>query len=138
MIIFLLMVLVFAAVFPFAIRTAQFSNNYSQAALLAQHKLDQLQTAGYSRLDYSDLSGLGIIDSAQQTSPYTFTGVDNLVGSGSGQGFFPPGSSGIISIVDYHTVNPSMAAGQMDYVTVTITWTTYTGEVGTYSASSVM
>lgn len=138
MMVFTMMIMIFAAVFPFALRTAEFSNNYSQAALLAQHKIDQLQTAGYTRLDYADLNGLGIIDSAAATSPYSFTSVDNLVGGTGGTGFFPAGSTGTLSIVDYHTLNSSVPAGKMDYVTVTITWTSYTGNIGTYSASSLL
>jgi prepilin-type N-terminal cleavage/methylation domain-containing protein len=138
MMIFTMMVLIFSAVFPFALRTAEFSNNYSQAALLAQHKIDELQTAGFSRLDYTDLNGLGIIDSSPNTSPYSFTTVDNLDGGGSNHGYFPAGSTGTITIVDYHTLNSGVPAGKMDYATINIRWTSYTGSVGTYSASSLL
>ena len=138
MMVFTMMILIFAAVFPFALRTAEFSNNYSQAALLAQHKIDELQTAGYSRLDYTSLNGLGIIDASPNTSPYSFTTVDNLAGGGNNHGYFPVGSTGTVTIVDYHTLNSSVPAGKMDYVTINITWTSYTGNVGTYSASSIL
>jgi len=138
MMVFIMMVLIFSAVFPFALRTAEFSNNYSQAALLAQHKIDELQTAGYSRLDYTDLSSLGIIDASPNASPYSFTTVDNLDGGGANHGYFPVGSTGTITIVDYHTMNSSVPTGKMDYVTINITWTSYTGNVGTYSASALL
>jgi prepilin-type N-terminal cleavage/methylation domain-containing protein len=138
MIIFLMMIMMFAAVFPFAVRTAQFSNNYAQAALLAQHKIDELHAAGYARMDYNDLSNLGIIDSAPVVSPYSFTGVDGLVGNGTTQGFFPTGSTGVIKVVDYNAVNAAAPVGQMDYVTVSLTWTTSYGKPGSYSASVVM
>lgn len=138
MMIFLMMILIFSAVFPFALRTAEFSNNYSQAALLAQHKIDQLENAGYSRLDYTDLSNLGIIDTTATSSPYSFTSVDNLVGGGTSTGYFPAGSTGTVSIVDYHTLNSGIPAGNMDYVTVTIKWVSYTGDTGTYTASAIM
>ena len=62
MTVFMMMTLVFAAVFPVALRGAQFSNNYAQAALLAQHKIDQLRAAGFSKMDYTDLNNLGIVD----------------------------------------------------------------------------
>jgi Tfp pilus assembly protein PilV len=138
MIIFLMMILMFAAVFPFAVRTAQFSNSYAQAALLAQHKIDELHAAGDSRMDYNDLANLGIIDSAPGVPPYSFTAVDGLVGNGTTQGYFPAGSTGAINIVDYNTVNAAAPVGKMDYVSVTLTWTTSYGKPGTYSASVVM
>ena len=139
MMIFVVMILVFGAVFPFALHTAAFSNNYAQAALVAQHKIDQLQNAGYARMDYNDLSSLGIIDtSINPNSPYTFTGVDNLVGNGGNPGFFATGSAGIVTIVDYNTLNPGVLPGNMAYATVTINWTSYTGSVGTYSTSIIL
>ena len=138
MMIFTVMLLIFGAVFPFALRTAEFSNNYSQAALLAQHKIDELQTAGFARLDATDLTSLGIIDASPNTSPYSFTTVDNLVGGGANHGYFPVGSTGTITIVDYHTLNSSIPAGKMDYVTINIRWTSYTGNIGTYAASSIL
>lgn len=138
MMVFTIMILIFAAVFPFALRTSAFSNNYSQAALIAQHKIDQLQNAGYARMDFTDLSGLGIIDSSTTSSPYTFTTVDNLIGGTGKTGFFPAGSTGTVTIVDYHTLNSGIPAGKMDYVTVTITWTSYTGSNGSYKASIIL
>lgn len=138
MIIFMMMILVFAAVFPFAVRTAQFSNNYAQASLIAQRKIDQLLAAGHDKLDYTDLSGLGIIDTTATSSPYSFTTVDNLVGGNGSTGYFMPGSTGAVTIVDYHTVNSSVTAGQMDYVTVTLKWNTEMGSIGTYSASAIL
>jgi type II secretory pathway pseudopilin PulG len=138
LIVFMMMILVFAAVFPFAVRTAQFSNDYAQASLLAQHKIDELLAAGYNRMDFTDLSGLGIIDAATNTSPYTFTGVDNLDGGGAATGYFRPGSSGTITIVDFNTVNASIQPGKMDYATIKLTWTSVTGSTSSYSASVVL
>jgi Tfp pilus assembly protein PilV len=137
MMVFLMMILVFAAVFPFAVRTAQFSNNYSQAALIAQHKIDQLHSAGYSRLNYNALSGLGIIDSSN-SAPYSFAGVDHLVNGNGNSGFFGPGSTATITIQDYNLVNSAIPAGQMDYVTVIVRWVTPNMPAGTYKVSTLI
>ena len=144
--VFILMTLMFAAVFPMVARGAQFSGNYSQAAMLGQHKVDQIRSmGGAAKLDYNDLNTQGVIDS--MTTPpsglpatYTFTGVDNLVTSGSTTGFFPPGSTGTITVQDYSTFNPSagIAAGQVDYVTITISWPASAVSGGTYSTSAMV
>ena len=145
--IFMMMTLVFAAVFPVAVRGAQQGNNYAQAALLAQHKVDQLRAAGFTKMDYADLLSLGVID--PMTTPptglpysYTFTGVDSLVSVGTGvgatQGFYPPGSTGTLSVVDYSTMNAAVPAGQMDYVTVAINWAGAGISSGSYQVSAVI
>ncbi|MBV9850326.1 MAG: prepilin-type N-terminal cleavage/methylation domain-containing protein [Armatimonadetes bacterium] len=143
LIIFLMMTLVFAAVFPVAVRGAQFSNNYAQAAQLAQHKIDQLRAAGFSKMDYTDLYNQGIIDAmnappASLPYSFTFTGADNLVSAGTTQGFFPPGSAGTISVVDYSTMNPTVPAGQVDYVTIAINWSGGGISSGSYQVSAMI
>ena len=141
--VFMMMTLVFAAVFPLALRGAQFSNNYSQAALLAQHKIDQLRAAGFSKMDYADLNSLGIVD-AMATPPtglpatYAFTNADSLVSNGASQGFFPPGSSGALSIVDGSALNATVPVGQVDDVTVTVTWSGAGISSGSYRASAMI
>jgi type II secretory pathway pseudopilin PulG len=143
--VFIMMTVMFAAVFPMVARGSQFSGNYSQAAMLAEHKVDQIRSLGFAKLDYNGLNAQGVIDS--MTTPpsglpatYTFTGVDNLVTSGSTTGFFPPGSVGTITVQDYSAFNPSagIAAGQVDYVTITITWPASAVSGGTYSTSAMV
>jgi len=135
--VFLMMTLMFAAVFPIAIRAAHYSNDYAQAALLAQHKVDQLRSAGIDKLNFSDLTGLGIVDqNPDATGPsYTFTGVDNL------DSFFPNGTTGVISVTDYstlsHVSNPP-PAGTVYVVTVTLTWPGSGTVSGSYSTSAMM
>ena len=143
--VFILMTLMFASVFPMVARGSQFSGNYSQAAMLAEHKIDQIRSVGFLKLDYNDLNTQGIID-VMGTPPsglpatYTFTSVDNLVTSGTTQGIFPPGSTGTITVQDYSAFNTSVgiAAGQVDYVTVTITWPSGAVSGGSYSTSAMV
>lgn len=149
LVVFLMMTLVFAAVFPMAVRAAKFSNNYSQAAMLAQHKIDQLRAAGISKLDYADLSSQGIVDT--MTTPpsslpatYTFTTVDNIASTGTTTGYFPTGSTGTLTVRDYNAYVTgqgsacSVPAGVMDYVTVTLNWSGAGVSTGTYSLSAII
>ncbi len=46
MTVFTMMILMFAAVFPMAVRGAQYSSNYAQGAMLAQHKMDSFARPG--------------------------------------------------------------------------------------------
>ena len=72
LVVFTMMTLMFAAVFPMAVRGAQYSSNYAQAAMLAQHKMDQLRSAGFDKL-FTDgngtalikLQSLGIVDAPE-------------------------------------------------------------------------
>ena len=149
LVIFTLMVVLFAAVFPMTVRGAQYGNNYTQAAMLAQHKMDQLRSAGYARLDLNDLTNLAVIDSPQPSGypatvsggkTYSFTTADALVNNGAAQGYFPPGSQGTITIADYAALHPSsgIAANTMTYVTVTMKWTGGGVSNGSYSTSAII
>ena len=149
LIVFLMMTLMFAAVFPIAVRAAQFSNNYSQAAQIAQRKIDQLRGAGYDKLNYDALQTLGIVDT--QTNPPTayplvlpFTSVENLVRTSAGTGFFAAGSTGTITINDYHNDSTdgapatNTAAGNMMYVKVNISWQGGGLSPGSYTTSAIL
>lgn len=100
MMIFLAMILMFAAVFPIAVRGAIFSNDYSQAVALCQHKMDQLRQEGFNNMGDSGsvLSNDGVIDAVTPPTAlpytYTFTNCDNLTS------FFPSGATGTITIQD--------------------------------------
>jgi len=137
MTIFMMMTLVFAAVFPITVQAAHYSNNYTQAALLAQHKIDQLRSAGINNLNYTNLNGLGIVDTnASATGPtYTFTSVDNLTS------FFPAGTTGTIKISDYSTLsnvtNPP-PTGNVYIATVTLTWPGLGSTTGSYTTSGMI
>ncbi len=142
-----MMTVMFGAVFPITMRAATEGNSYSQAALLAQRKVDQLRQAQYGSL-YDDVTGtaltklsrLGIVDAAQNADgTYSFTTVDHLTGPG---GFYSSGSVGKITISDY-SADPSPSnsgqlpvAGQVAVATVTLTWG---GKVpGTYTVSALI
>ncbi len=137
LIIFTLMTLMFGAVLPVAVRGAKHSGNYNQAAALAQRKIDQLRMAGYSRLfdgsggtALSKLSALNVVDAQNSPGVYDFTTVDNLTGA---NGYFPPGSTGTITVADGYNGVP---AGNAAQVTVTITWA---GTVpGSYSVPAII
>jgi len=142
-----MMTLMFGAVFPTTIRAASEGNNYSQAALLAQRKVDQIRQAQYGSLidntngtALTKMSRLGVVDAAQNSDgTYSFTTIDHMTGPG---GFFPNGSTGTIKIGDY-SADPSPSnsgllplAGQVASVTITITWT---GTVpGSYTVSALI
>jgi type II secretory pathway pseudopilin PulG len=161
LIVFLMMTLMFAAVFPTAMRAGELSNRYSQASLLAQHKLNQLRQAGYAKLDYTDLNGLGFVDtmSSPPTSYpciFSFTQSDDLVPNSNGKGYFPSGTVGTITISNYESAttptsstlpvnspalagsNTSITSGNMKLVTVTISWPGQGGANGSYTASTMI
>lgn len=137
LVIFAMMTLMFGAVLPVAVRGAAHGGNYNQAAALAQRKVDQLRVAGYSRLfdgtdgtALSKLSAQNVVNAQNSSGVFDFTTVDHLTGTG---GFFPPDSTGTITVADGYNGVP---AGNAAQVTVTITWT---GTVpGSYSASAII
>lgn len=142
-----MMTVMFGAVFPITMRAATQGNSYSQAALLAQRKVDQLRQAQYGSLydntngtALTKLSRLGIVDPVQNSDgSYSFTTIDHLTGAG---GFYSGDSVGKITISDY-SADPSPSnsgqlpvAGQVAVATVTITWG---GKVpGTYTVSALI
>lgn len=149
LIVFLMMTLVFAAVFPVALSAAKTSDNYAQAAQIAQHKIDQMRAVGYSGLNYNGLLSSALIDPVPsppgQTQTYHFENIDNLISNGGNTGYFPPGSTGTITVRDYAAYAASQnaggylpPAGTVDYVTVTLTWTGAGTQSGTYSASAMI
>jgi type II secretory pathway pseudopilin PulG len=151
MVVFLMMTIVFAAVFPVAFRASRMSNNYAEAALITQHKIDELRGVGFDGINPSNskfktLPSLGYIDTptiTPTTLPYTvyFTNVDNLVADSSGgAGYFPNGTVGQITVKDYSTVDSTMsgATGNVDMVTISITWPGGAGAGGSYTASALI
>jgi len=141
LIVFTMMTLMFAAVFPMAVRGAQYSSNYAQATLVAQHKMDQIRSMGYKKTTMpSDLVGLNIIDSATPNAngSYNFTNADNLVSSGGVQGYFPAGSQGTVTISDYNATNSSVPSGTIVLVKVNITWVGGGVSTGSYSLTTMI
>lgn len=153
MIVFTMMTLMFAAVFPMAVRGAQYGSNYTQGTMLAQHKMDQLRTTGYNRLiNSARLAEMGIIDKTQPAgypitsngaTTYSFTTVDSLINGGTTSGYFAPGSMGTVTISDYAAGSPpsgtsGVPAATLAYVTVTISWVGGGISSGSTSVSAII
>ena len=149
LIVFAMMTILFAAVFPMAVRGAQYSGNYTQAAMIAQHKMDQIRSAGFSSLDQGHLTNLSVIDSPQPAgypivvnggTTYSFTSAENLVSDGVTQGYFAPGSQGTITIVDYTALHPNsgVPAGSLALVNVSVTWIGGATHTGNYQTSALL
>ena len=149
LIVFAMMTILFAAVFPMTIRGAQYGGNYTQAAMIAQHKMDEIRSAGFGSLDQGHLSNLSIIDSPQPAgypitinggTTYSFTSAENLVSSGTTHGYFAPGSHGVITVVDYAALHPGsgVPAGSLTLVNVSITWTGGATHDGSYQTSALL
>lgn len=149
LIVFAMMTVLFAAVFPMTVRGARYGGNYTQAAMIAQHKMDQIRSAGFTSLDQSHLSNLSIIDSPQPAgyplainggTTYSFTSAENLVSSGATQGYFAPGSQGTITVVDYAALHPGsgVPARSLALVNVSITWTGGATHDGSYQTSALL
>lgn len=137
LVVFLMMTLMFAAVFPTVVRGAKMSDNYTQATFLAQHKLDQLRASGFNRLG---TPGYPIVDQAQAAGypftasdgsvSYSFTTADSLLS------YFPTGSTGILKVTP-DTAAPG-GGSAAKFVTVTITWTGGGASNGSYTLTSMM
>ncbi len=133
--IFTLMVLACAAAFPVALRASHAGSNYAQAALIAQHKIDQCREQGYSSISagggnvVARLSTLRIVDAnSGRANPagypsgsvsYTFAGVDSFAASN-----LPQGTTGTLVIGPPNTgATPHWTpVGQIVQVTVVIGW----------------
>jgi hypothetical protein len=148
--VFGMILVLFGAIFPVATRAGHVGGNYAEASFLAQHKIDQLRDLGGAKLDGASLASRGLIDTDNNGKPltvpnpaglpagmvsYPFTLTDNLVNNTkngvSYSGFFPAGSTGILSVGDYHDLTAAAPVGTnvvvpatvIKCVTVTISWT---------------
>ena len=99
--------LVFAGLYPPAARCSHKSGNYSQAISAVQHKVDELRSVGYGRLDYTNLQSAGIIDASPATAPFHFEVTDGL-------GTILPNAVGTISFTS--------AGTNLTQATVQVTW----------------
>ncbi len=147
MVIFLMMVLVFAAVFPLAVTASKYSNNYNQAVMIAQHKVDQIRQLGGSALTLTaaNLTNLGIVNSgscaADSNSGFacTFTNTDNIAdiqtaGVVTSVGYFPYGSTATLTIDP--DLSSGVPSGAVQNVIVTVAWSGGGMSSGTYTAAT--
>ena len=145
--VFLMTLGLFGAVFPVATRAGHVGGNYLEASFLAQHKIDQFRNLGAANLGATSLMNQGLVDASNGVPvvvpnpvglpasmvSYSFALIDNLVDNTKGgvsyPGFFPAGSTGIVSIGDYHdltaggSTNVVIPPAQLKSVIVTISWT---------------
>ena len=106
--VFAAITMIFATSIPLVEKASHVNGQYAQAISLCQHKIDQVRAVGYGRLNYTELSDAGIIDSSPTSQPFSFAVVDDV-------GDFLPQPQAQMSIVD-------LTAGKVCRVTVTITW----------------
>lgn len=80
----------FSAALPSLLRSSDKGASASQAALIAQHKIDQLRQLGYAQLrDAATLHRMGIIDETLNgDGSFAFAQVDGLADAGGRPGFF--------------------------------------------------
>jgi Tfp pilus assembly protein PilV len=153
-----MMAFMVAACCPMITRVAASSNYYAQAAFIAQHKIEQIRSAQFtnavtsSKFDdagsppdasnYTWLSANKIVDTGQTTAPYTFTTVDNLVGTTTNPSFFPQGTVGTITITADQNATKCLSKStncNVVDVTVVITWPSMgVGVTNSYTAVSKM
>lgn len=146
--VFGMMILLFGATFPVVTRAGKTGGNYAQAALLAQHKIDQLRQAKLVNLSAPKLIAAGIADAspaptvnADGSVTCAFSNVDNLVDNGANKGFFPPGSAGTVTIGQRALPNVGGSApllSQAAMVTVTIRWQGGNQSSGAFSTHTII
>lgn len=135
--IFVMMGLMFAAVIPAANRSTRYSNSYVMASQLAQHKIDQIRDAGFTRCNGDNLAQDGLIDSATPFAingtarSFEFTDADSLLE------YFPDGASGIVTIDNYL---PSYNGSEYSIrqVQVEVRWREGNGPENSYSTAALL
>jgi prepilin-type N-terminal cleavage/methylation domain-containing protein len=127
LIIFTVMALLTAAVVPISARSVRYGNDYTQAATLAMHKVNQLQEAGYANMN-RNLNSLGVVDS-NATLPTTTA---NASGAASGASTFTTKDN----LATYFIGGASAPAGNLSVAPYTPSGVTV-GGVTTYSIIQV-
>lgn len=61
--VFVMMTALFGAMLPIAGQCGRSSGSYAQAALLAQHKIDQIRQGGFNKLNGAQMANMGVVDS---------------------------------------------------------------------------
>lgn len=71
-------VLSFAALYPTAAQSSRLSTDYSQAMATVQHKVDQLRSIGWGRLNFSEMRAAGIIDASPTSGSFRYEASDGV------------------------------------------------------------
>ncbi len=127
LIIFTVMALLTAAVVPISARSVRYGNDYTQAATLAMHKVNQVQEAGYANIN-RNLTSLGVVD-ANATLP---TATANTLGGASGASTFTTKDS----LATYFVGGASAPVGNLSIAPYLPSGVTV-GSVTTYSVIQV-
>lgn len=142
MTVFLGMIVVFGALAPAGLQAARAAGDYSMAADVAHHEIEEVRGLGFASITASNLEGKCIIDATQPTgyplsnptgfasgsTSYSFTTIDNLLSA------FPSGATGTLTVAP----DQNAPAGEAYDLTATISWTSSTGAQRTYSDSTIM
>jgi type II secretory pathway pseudopilin PulG len=161
LVVLMFMVLLVAAVIPASLRNTRYSADFSQAASLVQHKINQLQDAGYNNISGPRLggNGLSIVDGnpgspasntlGDQSATFEFTDRDRLwqyfnggmdeTGNKITTGNIP---RGYLYISPYTPSASTNAAGTSEYglirATITIQWWTSKGNMQSFSGTTLI
>jgi hypothetical protein len=161
MVILMFMVLLVAAVVPTSLRTSRYSADYSQAASLVQHKINQLQDAGYNGMTGPKLGGggLAVVDGSpsspatnplgDQSATFEFTQQDRIwqyfaggMDSTGAQVTTSNSPHGYIYLAPYVPSAYTNAAGASEYglirATVTVQWWTSKGKMQSFSGTTLI
>lgn len=103
---------VFASLYPLAMRMRSKSENVSQATMIAQKKIEQVRALPYTSLTYTSLQGANIIDASPNSSPYSFTTIDNLASK-------LPEPTGTLAVSD---AGSGANTADLKQITVTVSW----------------
>jgi prepilin-type N-terminal cleavage/methylation domain-containing protein len=146
--IFLMMAMVFSAVFPISIKAAKFSNNYNQAEELCQHKLDELREqpwGGFKSTTFATQAGANLVNGNVADScsadangdggmTCSFVNIDDIADNGNTVGYFPAGSTALVNIFPI----PGTPSYSVFKATSTISWTGGGLSNGSCSVSTVL
>lgn len=147
LVIFTMMAMMTAALVPMAARSNRYGNDYSQAATLAMHKINQLQEAGYANMN-RNLNGTLLAVDSNGSLPTTTT---NVNGAGSGSAtfttrdslstYFVGGVSDPVGTVYVAPYTPSLVSAgvySVIEVRVLITWRDVRGRQQSFSAKTLI
>ena len=145
---FTMMALLVAAVVPMAARSSRHGNDYNQASALLLHKIDQLQTIGYSQLGAGNLVALGVVDSAgtlpvvnpngDQSGSATFSTADRLAAYFVGAGTEPKGDLTLAPYAPSVKVSGTTTVYTVIEATVMVRWRDVRNQVHTQSMRTLI
>ena len=161
LVVLMFMAIMVTAVVPISLRTVRTSSDFTQATSLVQHKVNQLQDAGYTSITGPGLgqSGLKIIDGTpgtpatntlgDATATFEFTDADKLwqyfAGGRDDTGVRVTNATsprGYLYIAPYAPSSYTNAASVTEYglirATVTVQWWTSKGQMQSFSATTLI